>query len=82
MEVQRMNDYHKVILDRKKMSILIRKAIVDSQFTIEEISNNLNLNSSRVIYEWMNGTKLPSFENLVNLSLMFNMKLEDFVALQ
>ena len=77
-----MNDYHKATLDKRQTGFLIRKAIIDSNFTINQVSNNLELASSRVIYEWMNGTKLPNLENLVNLALMLNKRLEDFIALR
>ncbi len=77
-----MKDYHKATLDKRQTGFLIRKAIIDSNFTIDQVSNNLELASSRVIYEWMSGTKLPTLENLANLALMLNKKLEDFVALR
>ena len=47
-----------------------------------EIMSAFLLTSSRVIYDWMNGTKLPNIENLINLALMLNKKIEDFIALQ
>lgn len=77
-----MNDYHKATLDKKKTDFLIRDAIIDSGMTIEQISTNLEFASSRVIYEWMNGIKLPSLESLANLALMLNKKMEDFIALR
>lgn len=77
-----MNDYHKATLDKKKTGFLIRDAIIDSGMTIEQISTNLEFASSRVIYEWMNGIKLPSLESLANLALMLNKKMEDFIALR
>ena len=75
-----MKDYHKATLDKKATGLLLRKAITDSKLTIEEVSINLELSTSRVIYSWMNGEKLPNLENLVNLSLMLKTKLEDLVA--
>lgn len=77
-----MNDYHKATLDKKKTGFLIRNAIIDSGMTIEQISMNLEFASSRVIYEWMNGIKLPSLESLANLALMLNKKMENFIALR
>ena len=74
-----MKDYHKATLDKKKTGLLIRDAIM---ITIEGISVLLELSTPRVIYEWMSGNKLPSLENLVNLSLMFDVKIEDLVALR
>lgn len=77
-----MNGYRKATLDRKKTGILIRGVIINSGMTIEQISSYLNFSSSRVIYEWMNGTKLPSLESLANLALMLNKRMEDFIVLQ
>ncbi len=77
-----MNDYHKATLDKKKIGFLIRSAIADSGLTIERISMNLEFTSSRVIYEWMSGTKLPSLESFANLALMLNKKMEDLIALR
>lgn len=77
-----MKDYHKATLDRKATGKLIRDAILESNLSFEDVSVRLELSSSRVIYEWMNGTKLPSLENLANLALMLSVKIEDIVALQ
>ncbi len=75
-----MKDYHKSTLDKEATGSLLRKAILSSGMTMEGISVNLGLSSPRVIYSWMNGEKLPNLENLVNLSLMLNTKLEDIIA--
>lgn len=77
-----MKDCHKATLDKKATGSLLRKAILDSGMTIEEVSIGLDLSSPRVIYSWMNGEKLPSLENLVNLALMVDKKMEDLVALR
>lgn len=77
-----MKDYHKATLDRKATGKLIRNAILESDLSFEDVSARLELASSRVIYEWMSGTKLPSLENLANLALMLSVKIEDIVALQ
>lgn len=77
-----MKDYHKAILDRKATGKLIRDAILESDLSFEDVSVRLELASSRVIYEWMSGAKLPSLENLANLALMLSVKIEDIVALQ
>lgn len=77
-----MKDYHKATLDRKATGKLIRDAILESDLSFEDVSVRLELPSSRVIYEWMSGTKLPSLENLANLALMLSVKIEDIVALQ
>ena len=71
--------YHKRLLNKKGTGENIRKLILTSNFSYEDIAEFLQLNSPRVIYEWVNGEKMPSLENFINLSLIFNVKLESII---
>ena len=42
----------------------------------------LQLKSPRVIYDWENGLKVPNAENLYNLALIFNEKMEDLLVMR
>ena len=71
--------YHKRLLNKKSTGENIRKLILTSNFAYEDIAEFLQLNSPRVIYEWVNGEKMPSLENFINLALIFNVKLESII---
>lgn len=71
--------YHKRLLNKKRTGENIRKLILTSNFSYEDIAEFLQLNSPRVIYEWVNGEKMPSLENFINLALIFNVKLESII---
>ncbi len=71
--------YHKRLLNKKSTGENIRKMILTSNFSYEDIAEFLQLNSPRVIYEWVNGEKMPSLENFINLALIFNVKLESII---
>ena len=71
--------YHKRSLNKKSTGENIRKLILTSNFSYEDIAEFLQLKSPRVIYEWVNGEKKPSLENFVNLALIFNVKLESII---
>lgn len=71
--------YHKRLLNKKSTGENIRKLIFTSNFSYEDIAEFLQLNSPRVIYEWVNGEKMPSLENFINLALIFNVKLESII---
>ena len=45
-----------------------------------EIAEYLELESTRVIYDWTSGIKLPSLENLLNLSILFHVSIEDILG--
>lgn len=70
------------ILDMVRTGYNIRKGIIESGYTYEEIAEFLELSTPRVIYQWVKGKKLPSTLNLVKLSLIFDIKLEDILEIQ
>lgn len=52
-----------------------------SKYTREDVADYLQLASPRVIYDWENGTKMPSTENLFNLAKLFKVQIEDILAI-
>lgn len=73
--------YTKKLLNKKAIGEKLRQFMLDNHITYEDLAYNLELNSPRVVYDWVNGIKLPSLENLINICLMFNNKVEDFIVL-
>ena len=76
---ENQQDNWKRLLNKKSTGENIRKLILTSNFSYEDIAEFLQLNSPRVIYEWVNGEKMPSLENFINLALIFNVKLESII---
>ena len=72
---------YKLKVDKRATGLKIYAFIEKSEFTREEIAEFLELNSPRVIYDWVNGIKLPSTENLLNLAKLFNVHVEDILAI-
>ena len=75
-------DYQKAILDKDCTAKRIRALITDAKLSFDELAEMLQLQSPRVIYDWVNGIKLPGLENLYNLALIFNIKMEDCLVLR
>ena len=69
-------------LNKQKTGDKIYRAIERSGLTYEEIAEELGLSSPRVIYEWTNGTKLPSLVRLVNLSALLNVQIEGLLEIE
>ena len=72
---------YKVKLNKKKIGTNIYFLIEQSKYTREDVADYLQLASPRVIYDWENGTKMPSTENLFNLAKLFNVQIEDILAI-
>lgn len=73
-------NYQKKTLNRKMTGCNINKCICNSQYTFEDVAFLLDLTSTRVIYEWIKGSKIPSLENFYNFLCLFNISMEDILV--
>ena len=71
---------HKQKLDRERIGLNLYRLFEKSDYTRECVADFLGLKSPRVIYDWTSGKKLPSIENLWNLALLFNVRMEDILS--
>ena len=75
-------DYQKAILDKVSTGLRICSLRAKAALTHEELADLLQLKSPRVIYDWESGIKVPNAENLYNLALIFNIKMEDLLVMR
>lgn len=75
-------DYQKAILDKVSTGLRISSLRAKAALTHEELADLLQLKSPRVIYDWESGMKVPNAENLYNLALIFNIKMEDLLVMR
>ena len=68
-------------VDKKATGLKLYSLIERSRYTREDIAVFLELTSPRVIYDWVNGMKLPTVENLVNLAKLLNVHVEDILVI-
>ena len=74
-------NYQKAVLDKVSTGIRIGSLRIKAALTHEELAELLQLKSPRVIYDWEAGDKVPNVENLYNLAIIFNMKMEDLLII-
>lgn len=67
-------------INKIKTGLNLYRLIESSGKTRAEIADYLGLESARVIYDWTSGAKLPSLENLFNLSILFHVSIEDILV--
>lgn len=58
----------------------IKKYVQESGLTVTEVQIYLGLHSNISIYRWYTGLYLPSVENLLRLSVLFNVHMEDLLV--
>jgi len=72
-----MNCKYKI--NKKATGLKLYRLISESEYTYAQIAEFLDLQSPRVVYDWVNGIKLPSTENLYNLANLFHVQIEDIL---
>lgn len=72
---------YKIKLNKKGTGLNLYQLIEDSGKSKTEIAEFLGLETPRVIYDWLNGIKMPSVENLFNLAKFLNVQMEDILAI-
>ena len=66
-------------LDKKLVAKNVAKLIAESNIANEEIANMLDI-STRLIYYWQNGKRVPSTEDVYGLAQIFNVPMESILA--
>ena len=51
-------------------------------YSVRDLQRELGLGSPQSIYKWQAGTALPSIDNLVALSALFGVQLDDILAVE
>lgn len=69
-------------LNKELTGLKIKQHIQESGMTYNQIADAIGLATPRVIYDWINGFKMPSLENLVKLARSVETKLEDILVLE
>ena len=65
---------------KKKTGQRIRELMELHRISVKEIKEYLSLGSVQGIYQWLNGTTMPSIDNLYALSSLFRVPLDRLVC--
>ena len=72
-----------IFVDEKATGLEIDRLMKRRGVSVRDVYDMLGtLSSVRVIYRWMNGETLPSLDNLVKLSRILGVSLDDLVMVK
>ena len=72
-----MNELKK--LDEKIVARNVRRMILESGLTREDIADLLDV-TPRLVYYWQNGDRMPNIKNIYGLSQLFNVSMESILV--
>ena len=67
-------------IDKKETGKQIRRIMEETGYTCKDIQNYLSLSCVQTVYRWLDGTNLPTLDNLYALSKLMGKPLDAFVV--
>lgn len=68
------------IIDRQQTGEKIRGIMKQKNITVKQIKEYLNLSCVQGIYHWLDGTSMPTIDNLYALSELFEVPIDYLVC--
>ena len=67
-------------IDNKKTGAWLRSLCKHYGYTVKDIQDYLHISSNQAVYEWFNGHTLPSVNNLLALSNLFGIPMNQLLV--
>lgn len=77
--MEKITEAQVIRIDTKATGARIRELRKKHNLRVEDIRAYINLSDTQAIYKWQRGATLPSIENLLALSRLFNTTIEDII---
>ena len=68
------------VIDKQRTGERIRMLMKQQNITVKEIQEYLNLSCVQGIYHWLDGTSMPTVDNLYALSELFEVPIDYIVC--
>ena len=66
---------------QKETRIRIKRLLKESGYTVRDVQSVMGFENPQAIYKWMSGRSLPNLDNLVILSRILHMSVEDILVI-
>ena len=67
------------VIDKRETGINLRRIMDQRGITVKDVQQYLELGSVQSIYHWLNGSSMPTIDNLYALSELFQMPIDELV---
>lgn len=68
-----------VTIDETQTAVNILTCMNNAGFSPKRTATELNV-TVQTVYNWIRGNRLPDYENLIALSVIFNVKIDDLLS--
>lgn len=67
-------------INMAQTAVNIERLIDNSKLSVRQLQRILGFSTANAIYKWKNGVTMPSIDNLVILSRLFGVSLDEIIA--
>jgi transcriptional regulator with XRE-family HTH domain len=67
------------VIDMESTGTNIRRLMQKNKFDVFDLQVMLGMKTPRYIYQWLKGNNVPNPDNLVRLSAIFGVKIDDII---
>lgn len=60
----------------------IKRIMEENDCSVRMLQSYLGFNTPQAIYKWIHGTSIPQIDNIVILSSLFNVKIDDILVVE
>ncbi len=68
------------IIDTKETAVRIFRALEAQGVAYEDVCTFLGIKSTKSVYRWLNGRRLPSTKNMADLAYLLGKDIEDLIT--
>ena len=70
------------VIDLTATGINITRLRINTGLTVKDLQDIFGFSTPQAIYKWQHGTALPTVDNLVVLSAVFGVRIDDILVFQ
>ena len=59
----------------------IKRLLKDNGYSVKDVQNVMGFENPQAVYKWLAGRSLPSLDNLIILSRILNINIEDILVI-
>ena len=78
--IERWKGCERNVILSQETGMHIKRLMKENGISVREVQESLGLESPQAVYKWLHGTSLPALDNLLALSRLLGVRMEDILV--
>ena len=67
-------------IQQKETGMQIKRLLLERNFSVKDVQSAMGFENPQAIYKWISGKSIPSLDNLIILSRLLHISMEDILV--